>query len=241
MIMDEVLAVGDAKFQSKCLGKMSDKADTDGRTILYVSHNMSTIRQLCTRCIVLDHGQVKFDGDVEKAIEIYLGLTGQFIPVRDFRQVWRKGYFGNALRINEVEFLDTEDGKVTNEVKFRVNFTCGKDVDDVRARAEIRSAENFTVGTAPSETLFTHLKAGKNYNAVISASLPDLMPGRFSIDLLFYNENEFGNTITLDRIENALSFEISEAKILRWVSKDRGYIKFPDMNLIELKEDVTTG
>ena len=66
MVMDEVLAVGDMKFQQKCLGKMSDVAGQEGRTVLYVSHNMSTIRQLCTRCVVLDKGRVIFDGDVEQ-------------------------------------------------------------------------------------------------------------------------------------------------------------------------------
>ena len=64
MVMDEVLAVCDMKFQQKCLGKMSDVAGQEGRTVLYVSHNMSTIRQLCTRCVVLDKGRVIFDGDV---------------------------------------------------------------------------------------------------------------------------------------------------------------------------------
>ena len=71
MIMDEVLAVGDMKFQKKCLGKMGDAANNEGKTVLYVSHNMNTIRQLCTRCIVLKHGQIIFDGDVEEAIKIY--------------------------------------------------------------------------------------------------------------------------------------------------------------------------
>ncbi|MCI5575190.1 MAG: ABC transporter ATP-binding protein, partial [Clostridiales bacterium] len=64
LVMDEVLAVGDMKFQQKCLGKMDDVSKNEGRTVLYVSHNMNTIRQLCTRCIVLDHGKVVFDGDV---------------------------------------------------------------------------------------------------------------------------------------------------------------------------------
>ena len=63
LIMDEVLAVGDMKFQQKCLGKMGDVAEKEGRTILYVSHNMNTIRQLCNRCIVLEKGRVIFDGD----------------------------------------------------------------------------------------------------------------------------------------------------------------------------------
>ncbi len=71
MIMDEVLAVGDLAFQKKCLDKMGDVSCQEGRTILYVSHNMETIRRLCDRCIVLDKGTIVFDGDVEKAIEIY--------------------------------------------------------------------------------------------------------------------------------------------------------------------------
>lgn len=71
MIMDEVLAVDDLAFQKKCLDKMGDVSKKENRTILYVSHNMETLRRLCDRCIVLDNGKIIFDGDVEKAIEIY--------------------------------------------------------------------------------------------------------------------------------------------------------------------------
>lgn len=73
MIMDEVLAVGDIAFQRKCLDKVGDISRTEGRTVLYVSHNMDTIRRLCDRCVVLDKGKIVFDGEVEKAIEIYNG------------------------------------------------------------------------------------------------------------------------------------------------------------------------
>ena len=72
MIMDEVLAVGDMAFQKKCLDKMRDAAKKEGRTVLYVSHNMNTIRQLCDRCVVLDKGKVIYQGDVDTAIDIYL-------------------------------------------------------------------------------------------------------------------------------------------------------------------------
>ena len=75
MIMDEVLAVGDIAFQKKCLEKMSDVSKSQGRTILYVSHNMNTIRQLCDRVIVLDHGKVVFDGDVEVSIGVYMNVN----------------------------------------------------------------------------------------------------------------------------------------------------------------------
>ena len=72
MIMDEVLAVGDMAFQTKCLDKMREAAQKEGRTVLYVSHNMNTIRKLCDRCIVLDKGKVIFEGDVESAASGFL-------------------------------------------------------------------------------------------------------------------------------------------------------------------------
>lgn len=237
MIMDEVLAVGDAKFQSKCLGKMGDEASTNNRTILYVSHNMSTIRRLCSRVVVLDHGHLVFDGDVESGIERYLGLAEQFQPVRDFREAKRNGFYGHALHINTVEILDSAEGKVTDSVTFRVDFECRKDLENVHARAEIRAKENYTIGTAPSDVLFERLEKGKNYSCVLNVSLPDLMPGRFGMVLLFYSENEFANTTTLDRAENAVTFEVSEEKILRWVTRDRGYIKFPQMQMLEYSEE----
>ncbi len=70
-VMDEVLAVGDIAFQKKCITKMREISADEERTVLYVSHNMDTIRELCTRCIVLNSGEKVFDGDVESAIKIY--------------------------------------------------------------------------------------------------------------------------------------------------------------------------
>ena len=71
VIMDEVLAVGDAGFQQKCIAKMKSISENNNKTILYVSHNMNTIRQLCNRVIVLKKGSLIFDGDVEKGINMY--------------------------------------------------------------------------------------------------------------------------------------------------------------------------
>ena len=72
VLMDEVLAVGDVAFQKKCLDKMNEISKEQGRTILYVSHNMETIKNLCDRCIVLEKGKKVFDGEVDKAIECYI-------------------------------------------------------------------------------------------------------------------------------------------------------------------------
>jgi lipopolysaccharide transport system ATP-binding protein len=71
LILDEVLAVGDAQFQKKCLGKMEDVADRDGRTILFVSHNMAAVERLCTETILLERGRLGFHGPTARAVELY--------------------------------------------------------------------------------------------------------------------------------------------------------------------------
>lgn len=71
MLMDEVLAVGDAAFKDKCRAKMRSAALDEGRTVLCVSHNMDTIRAICSRCIVLDEGKKVFDGPVDAAVTLY--------------------------------------------------------------------------------------------------------------------------------------------------------------------------
>jgi lipopolysaccharide transport system ATP-binding protein len=79
LIVDEVLAVGDAAFQKKCLGKMGDVAGS-GRTVLFVSHNMGAIRSLCQRALVLDHGHIVFDGSASDGVEAYMTKAGALEP-----------------------------------------------------------------------------------------------------------------------------------------------------------------
>jgi lipopolysaccharide transport system ATP-binding protein len=76
LIVDEVLAVGDSEFQKKCLGKMQDVANTEGRTVLFVSHNMQAVSALTTRCLVLQDGMCKFDGETSTATAVYLKAFG---------------------------------------------------------------------------------------------------------------------------------------------------------------------
>ena len=71
LIVDEVLAVGDAEFQKKCLGKMNDVSKGEGRTVLFVSHNMAAVRSLCEKGIVLENGLIKYNGNTELALDFY--------------------------------------------------------------------------------------------------------------------------------------------------------------------------
>jgi lipopolysaccharide transport system ATP-binding protein len=83
LIVDEVLAVGDAEFQKKCLRKMGDVAHA-GRTVLFVSHNMQAVTRLCPRCILLEGGKVKLDGDSNKVANVYLNSGATTSAVREW-------------------------------------------------------------------------------------------------------------------------------------------------------------
>jgi lipopolysaccharide transport system ATP-binding protein len=88
LVVDEVLAVGDADFQKKAIGKMQDVSRNDGRTVLFVSHNMESVRKLCSRAVMLEKGGVTRDGAVDEVIGYYLGLAGTEGEHRAGEQVW---------------------------------------------------------------------------------------------------------------------------------------------------------
>ena len=117
--MDEVLAVGDMKFQQKCISKMRELAIDENRTVLYVSHNMNTIRQLCNRCIVLDHGKVVFDGDVEDAIKLYLGGEQDDLYSFEYTDKAKEKSQRNDISLKSVKYYGRTDNIFyENEKKF---------------------------------------------------------------------------------------------------------------------------
>src|SRR5690554_1639452 len=105
LVVDEVLAVGDAEFQKKAIGKMQDISKGDGRTVLFVSHSMAAVKSLCTRAIVLENGRTVFEGNTDEAVNFYLkkneDLTSKKLSTRDDR----KG-LGNFI-ITDIKKLNT--------------------------------------------------------------------------------------------------------------------------------------
>lgn len=111
LVVDEVLTVGDAEFQKKAIGKMNDVAHSEGRTVLFVSHNMAAVKNLCTRGVVLQNGQLAFDGTTESAIEYYLQKNDvEFVesPIKD-RIIFKKPY----IQIEQVTVNGGEDNMIT--------------------------------------------------------------------------------------------------------------------------------
>jgi lipopolysaccharide transport system ATP-binding protein len=124
LIVDEVLAVGDAEFQRKCLGKMKDVSSQDGRTVLFVSHNMVAMQNLCNRCIWMDQGQIARAGATEDVVRAYLTEHQTFAT----RRAWPRG--GEApgpaeIKIRELEVVNPGGDEVvcaSEQINVRVRY-----------------------------------------------------------------------------------------------------------------------
>lgn len=110
LIVDEVLAVGDAEFQKKCLGKMGDVSKGEGRTILFVSHNMASVQRLCDRGIVLENGKMKFSGGIEESIHNYLNNSQREV-LNDLTLIKNRSGNGKVI-FKEVYFQDKNGNRV---------------------------------------------------------------------------------------------------------------------------------
>jgi lipopolysaccharide transport system ATP-binding protein len=115
LLIDEVLAVGDAEFQQKCLGKMDEITRTEGRTILFVSHNLQAIERLCERTVVLDHGRVAFVGETGEAIALYTRSMSARSGEEDLRGRHDRRGTGN-VRLTKVSFYDPAGKPVSRAV-----------------------------------------------------------------------------------------------------------------------------
>ena len=207
VIMDEVLAVGDVNFQNKCIARMKKLAEEEGRTILYVSHNMATVKNLCDRALVLREGQLIFDGNTENAIEVYLqNKAPENASGFDLADSERSRIFNLRHKLTRLEFPDdgTNRFEYGEKFKFRLFWTSDNDSDRVLMKLLIN-----TIGLDPVGVVFCgELKQKKGSNeSDFTFDTSFLVPGRYSVDVLLYNEDKDGNPEYYDSVP-AMRFEI---------------------------------
>lgn len=239
MIMDEVLAVGDMAFQNKCINKMSSLSKDCGRTILYVSHNMNTIRQLCDRCIVLSRGKVIFNGDVEEAIQIYLKSGGADDQTKlDLTGYKRPENTTGAVNMTTLELVGKENNLYDkNEVfKFAVKWKANRSLQDVRFKIIVRNYLDAPVGVAKTEPIAC-VKGGEERESLLEFDPRLLAEGRYYISLSIFQQDGSGNDLLLDHITRVTSFQKtnSEADGLVWSHFYWGSVQFDDMKLSDRK------
>ncbi len=238
MIMDEVLAVGDMEFQHKCLDKMRAAALDENRAILYVSHNMNTIRRLCERCVVMDEGQIVYDGDVDKAIALYLGtdspLERKIVFSDEYRPYDRWLRLNPRMNIDSLEVMKGGSVFQTGEiVPLRVCCTAHRPLRRVGMRLELWSQDDLKIGTMLSGS-FADLEPGENTLA-LRMDAAHLAPGQYRADLVAYCFDGDGNEDILDGVYPGLVFKItaplSEENYLDWHHNYWGSIRLHDLQL----------
>ena len=235
MIMDEVLAVGDMAFQKKCLDKMRDAAQLEGRTVLYVSHNMNTIRQLCNRCIVLSKGKVIFDGDVEDAIEVYMGQGVETPAKVDLTQIKKnQSSLVDGVRLKTIEVLDTDMWKITvgDKLRFAIEIEATKDLTDIGYRSRLTAVDGSSISVLLAPNLF-NCKAGEKLTIPLEADVSQLVPGRYCLTPVLYGVNPYGGWQFYDHVEKAVTFEVETKpgfnENMEWEQKWWGSVKLPEI------------
>ena len=240
MIMDEVLAVGDMAFQKKCLDKMRDAAKKEGRTVLYVSHNMNTIRQLCDRCVVLDKGRVVFEGDVEEAIGIYLGCANTIQMENDCNKTPRESIGDNKIHMNYVEIIHSKEPIVYDKepLYIRIKFNSEENFRDLAFRMILFSSSRNPIGMMLTES---NIEANVGENQVILRfDLSALAPGEYTGRLVFYEVNPYGGESIHDVVDPGVRFRKEMRNLVNdttvtWKTHAWGNVTFPEVIVIDEK------
>ena len=210
VIMDEVLAVGDMAFQNKCLTQMRKVSEEEGRTILYVSHNMSTIRQLCDRVIVLSHGKLIFNGDVEEGISIYLNQDKADDPALINSSVLARGAWCNLnCKINEIQLLNKNEWRFIRgePIVFKIKWKSEKDLENIHFRVSMRTSNDVAIGSF-SEPLSEKVTSGKEYESIITIENTLFHNGMYYFTIGLFQIDESKNITVLDTLSRVIHFEI---------------------------------
>jgi len=192
LIVDEVLAVGDASFQRKCLGKMGE-VSSEGRTVLFVSHNMGAIRSLTPRAIWLDHGAVADDGPTQQVVSDYLSSTaGTEAAVVDLSDDALRRTVGKwtarRVRFESVALLSTDDEPVVtmpqNEpLRFQITFGVREPARFLEIYVRVKTPDGLMLFTSFSGQRVESIGPGR-YTIICEFHDHRLSPGRYGVELV---------------------------------------------------------
>ncbi len=238
LVVDEVLAVGDVRFQEKCIGKMKDVASEGGRTVLFVSHNLSAVKSLCPRSIYLSSGKLALDGPSSEVIEAYISDGRNHYESGDLSHFRKRPLSKNSLaNFERVEVISSRRDGAGPPV-----FDCGEDIPiefQIRVRHPVRGATlavgirrsvggHATVLNAADKEVDIDLDVGQDtYTCVIRKN--PMTPGTYYGDVTLTQVGGVGEPI--DRLETSPLFTIASVPQTRGHFPNRGWGGFHWDNL----------
>jgi lipopolysaccharide transport system ATP-binding protein len=227
LLVDEVLAVGDVAFQKKCLGKMSNVANKEGRTVLFVSHNMGAIRSLCQTAVWLERGTNVVKGRSTDVVDQYLQtLMDSSCSKVMLRDAQRPPGYGEGLRICNIDLNYDRQICHGEPLKIRIDFETNISVYAVGFGIGFCSLEGVRLLSIDSDLLEARRDLPKNYIGSIEVSIDKLhlQPGRYTIDVAA----RMGDNAGLDYLPSCAQIDVlpgpnTPAMIIR----DTGGVRLP--------------
>lgn len=222
VIMDEVLAVGDVAFQEKCIKKMRDISTQKGRTILYVSHNMNTIRQLCNKVLVLKNGKIEFFGDVESGIKYYYNGVSSDSSSVDLSNYKRSSLANGAIMIKHIDF--NSDASITKPDCFKIKLYWESKIEITNLLVRITLVSFSDEPVSSSIVRIGGVKPFIDYETRLYLNTEILAPSEYWVNIVLFEYNSKGSEIIFDEVNYLLSFSLNDPNYLAWRTDWFGYI-----------------
>ena len=231
LVVDEVLAVGDAEFQKKAIGKMQDVSRGEGRTVLFVSHNMNSIRALCNNGILLDKGKIVATGNITDVVETYLNSNSfqhsfKTIITDSMRDLNRS----LKVRFISIEHKKGDDRYASDEdIILDILIQAQKTVDQCRINCTIRTPDGLSLCNNSSSTFF-NIEAGIQKKLRYTLHNPGLAAGCYTLSFSVGVGNMESGETNFDVVTNAITLEIDRPKqdgnnyYAKWDTRGWGYI-----------------
>lgn len=208
LIVDEVLAVGDAEFQKKCLGKMGEVSKGEGRTVLFVSHNMGSVKALCNNSILLQNGRLEQFGLTETIISEYINLNTHELNgfyQSNFNIKNNQKAFFKQIKILNNNKKNTFD--VFEHIYIEIQYTLSVPLESIHICINLKK-ENTIIWRSFDTDLYPELlqqRDSGDYLYKVKLTNP-LKAGKYNLDFFI----GIVNSIALDSVEDSISFEITE-------------------------------
>lgn len=244
LIVDEVLSVGDGAFQKKCLEKMGRVA-ASGSTILYVSHNLNTVKNLCSRAIVLEDGREIFSGNSSDAIEFYTSANEPEMEIKyDYTNMPRMPHLSKDRDIEfySIEILNSNSCVFVEQkyIRFLLKWKYNGSVTPINMRFELRFHDDTSITTAFIEHVEPNVN-GKIGSQIFTYDISMLAPGKYKVLLVLYDNMTYGYYNDFDAVWPAFTFikETTTDSIFNvWNHNGWGHFKNENLSLEQVVDNV---
>lgn len=229
LIVDEVLAVGDAEFQKKCLGKMKEVSKGEGRTILFVSHNMTAIRNLCSSVILISNGEIKQSGSVDQVINFYLSSNNQELALQHIFDVPENAPGNEKVKMKRIEIcplFGNGGNHITIKSAVNIEFDFWNFIDGASINL------SMSLNTHMEECVFVSASNVKYTKIGILSAVCSIPPNLLNDGIYYISMLVVADGQPIYNFQNIMSFEVNESRQASvWHGKWPGVVR-PKLNFL---------